>query len=304
MAGAGASEPYEVDRATSRRRARRLQSYLSQNVWDPATPRSWNAFKCCFKAECKSSATKVGASFHESQGHSIGNCFDLSTAGGVPFRLLIVPMEAGGGERYVGVAGRTELVRESARLNFARTVPHEESRNAHMRGVTLALRVALGLPYADQYDQPLVGPHTEQVPFTDGTQGHLFECFAMANLLLCSSVLKAGSQKSVATSVMRANCSLHLARCIEILRPTLVISQGWGLVDTLWDAFGVTRQLDPKAPESYLANCALNGNQFTWVALKHPTRLWRSHKQPYFQDTVVPAIRTARRRALAVAARG
>jgi hypothetical protein len=47
-----------------------------------------------------------------------------------------------------------------------------------------------------------------------------------------------------------------------------------------------------------LARCDLDGNQFIWVALRHPTRNWSSINQPYFRDTVVPTLQQARKRAL------
>lgn len=295
---------YHVDRAASKRRARRLQTYLTKQVWDPSMRRKWADFKCTSKDECKASAVKSRASFHEAQGHSVGSCYDLSTVRGVPFRVLVVPMEAGGGERYFGVEGRTDCVRHSAELPWRKRDPDEEFRNAHMKGVTLALRLALGLPYADPYGRPLIDHATERVTFIDGTNAHLFECFAMANLLLCSAVLKDGSQKSVATRVMRENCIRHLVATITVLQPTLVISQGWSLVDTLWKSLGVTRQVDLDLEDCYLTDCDLDGNRFAWVALWHPTRFWSSIKQPYFTETVRPAIKEARTRALTLARKG
>jgi hypothetical protein len=50
-----------------------------------------------------------------------------------------------------------------------------------------------------------------------------------------------------------------------------------------------------------LARCDLDGNQFIWAALWHPTRFWSAINQPYFQETVVPAITAARKRALKLA---
>lgn len=200
---------YEVDRAKSKQRAKRLQSYLTKHVWDPSTRRAWPDFICASKDDCRVSAVSRGASFHEAQGHAVGSCYELSTARGVPLRVLVVPMDAGGGERYFSVEGRTECVRNSARLPWRQRDPEEGFRNAHMKGVTLALRLALGLPCADQYGRPLIDHETERVRFTDSTEAHLFECFALANLLLCSAVPKPGSQKSLATSVMRANCIRH-----------------------------------------------------------------------------------------------
>jgi hypothetical protein len=287
------SQPiYEVDRAASKQRAKRLQSYLTKHVWDPSTRRAWADFKCESKTDCKTSALKRGASFHAAQGHAVGDCYDLQMPGGVDFRVLIVPMEAGGGKTYFGVEGRTEKVRESSRLPFPK-------RNAHMKGVTLALRLALGLPYMGPGGAPLIDHETERVNFSDGTDAHLFDCFAMANLLLCSAVLKKGSQKSLATPVMRQNCVDHLVRTIGVLEPTLVISQGWGeLKNTLLEKFSIDRRFRQDLADCYLADCHLNGHPFVWVALWHPTRFWSSIKQQYFEDTVVPAIGAARKRAL------
>jgi uracil-DNA glycosylase len=213
----------------------------------------------------------------------------------------MVPMEAGGGDHYFSVEVRTNEVRKSGRLPWYQDQPGGEFRNAHMKGVTLALRLAFNLRYADRHDSPLLDHETERLSFTDDTDAHLFECFAMANLLLCSAVPKQGSQKSLANAVMRANCIQHLVATINILQPTLVISQGWSLVDTLWDSLCVTRQANLNVPDCYLTDCNLNGNPFAWVALYHPTRFWSSINQPYFKETAVPAIRAARRRALRLA---
>jgi len=291
---------FHVDRAMSKRRAKKLQSYLAKHVWDPSTRRAWPDFICASKRDCKASAMNCGASFHEAQGHAVGNCYELRTVGGVPFRVLVVPMEAGGGERYFSVEGRTNRVRRSGRLPWKSGKTGEEFRNAHMKGVTLALRLALGLPYADRHGQPLLDHQTERVTFTDGTDAHLFECFAMANLLLCSAVLKEGSQKSLATPVMRKNCAQHLVETIGILKPTLVISQGSGLVATLRGSFGVAHPMSTDLGTN-LARCDLDGNQFIWAALRHPTRNWSTINQPYFSETVVPAIKKARKRALKLA---
>jgi hypothetical protein len=77
----------------------------------------------------------------------------------------------------------------------------------------------------------------------------------MANLLLCSAVANADGQASRNTAIMRKNCARHLIETIDILQPTLVISQGWGLVDT-----PVTSITSPRAgPCGYveLINCCV-----------------------------------------------
>jgi hypothetical protein len=65
---------------------------------------------------------------------------------------------------FYNVAMRTNEVRKSARLRF-------KERNAHMKGVTLALRLALGLPHKDRRGQPLIDRQMEQVTFTISRQG-------------------------------------------------------------------------------------------------------------------------------------
>ena len=280
------SAEYRVNRAQSRRRAEKLQSYLTSNVWDPATKKSWSSFCCAFKKECKGSATRRGAEFFEAQGDAVGPYYDLSTADGTPHRVLVVPMELGGKDRFVDVAGRTSGVHESSLLSFT-------SRNAHMRGVTLALQLAFGLP---------VGGSDEHLHLTTGKPVHIFDSFAMTNLLLCSAVAQKDSMSSKHTATMKKSCATHLAETVNILKPTLVISQGWGLVDTLRDTLGVTHEVvDLGLEKCYLTYCDLNGHRFVWVALYHPTRFWSSPNQTYFKDTVTPAIKKARQRALKLA---
>ncbi|BBY55899.1 hypothetical protein H7J07_02600 [Mycobacterium koreense] len=293
---------YQCDVKRSRERARKLQAYLTRKVAKSST----KTMVCDRYCDCKKSADKKGAAFFESQGHSVGSHFDLFTESGTPLRVLVVPMEAGGGDkhtsattggsaqppgpdrdRYRTVRQRTEVVRESGEMVFAQ-------RNPHMQGVTLALQLAFGLPVEKQ----------EQLHFIDEHPAHVFDCFAMANLLLCSAVPKPGSHASFATSVMRKNCALHLAQSVRILQPTLVISQGWGLVDTLRQTFGTVGDIGSSENHRVLAECDLDGNRFIWVGLTHPAHgNWSRITSREFQPIVAPAIREGRQRALRLAAR-
>ena len=108
--------------------------------------------------------------------------------------------------------------------------------------------------------------------FTNHKQpAHLFECYAMANSTLWSAVATAGGRAGLGTAVMRKNCTRHLQAAIDILQPTLVISQGSGLVETLRGSFVVAHPMSTNLGTN-LATCDLHGNQFIWAALRHPTR--------------------------------
>src|SRR5215208_5327402 len=155
-----------------------------------------------------------------------------------------------------------------------------------MKGVTFALRLAFGLP---------VDADIEHIQFDDGSSARLFDVYAMTNLLLCSAVDE-GAAKSRSTGAMRRSCSRHLRATLEILQPTLVISQGASLDKTLLATLGVTGIVTPN-----VATCDLDGNRFVWVSLRHPSRgNWQSLKCAYLHEVVVPAIKEGRKLALGV----
>lgn len=265
-----------VDRAASKARAERLQTYLAEQVLT-----SRGEFICSSARSCKASLRRADSAFLEAQGHAVGPCYDLATVDGVPLRILIVPMEAGGNDpayQHINVAQRTSHIEARGAQAF-------RARNPHMKGVTLALRLAFGLPVDD--------PNAEYLQFADGTTAQLFSCFAMTNLLLCSAVAT-GTMHSRATAVMRANCAQHLVETVKILRPTLVISQGEKLDKTLRESLGVTATMSPN-----LADCTLQGNGFTWVSLHHPTRNWEALSRPYLREVVIPTINQARAQVMA-----
>jgi hypothetical protein len=204
----------------------------------------------------------------------VGPCYDLH-ADGKPYRVLVLPMETGEPKQHRTVEQRTKDVLDAGRATF-------RERNQHMQGVTFALRLAFGLP---------VDEDIERIQFEDGSSAHLFEAYAMTNLLLCSAVI--GTQ-SKATGTMKASCSRHLRATIGVLQPTLVISQGAGLDKTLRATLGVTEWKTP-----YIATCDLDGNRFVWVSLKHPSRgNWHSLQCWYLRAVVVPAITEGRELAL------
>jgi hypothetical protein len=264
-------QPFSVDHVASEQRKARLESYLSANVWN-----SREGFICSSAGACRSSAEKGGASFYEAQGHMVGPCYD-TLVDGKPLRVLVLPMETGEPKQHRTVEQRTQDVLDAGRVSFGQ-------RNQHMRGVTFALRLAFGFP---------VDADVEQIKLPNGAKAHFFDAYAMTNLLMCSAVDE-GTAKSRATAIMRKSCSRHLQATIDILQPSLVISQGAGLDSTLFAALGVTRSV-----AANVNACDLNGHRFVWVSLRHPSRgNWSSLKCAYLHEVVVPAITKGRAVAL------
>ncbi|MFN8031875.1 MAG: hypothetical protein U0Q47_01095 [Mycobacterium sp.] len=260
---------FTVDRKASKRRKAKLESYLAENVWSRD-----DGFVCLSKRMCRRSAVRQSdVGFYEAQGHMVGPSYDIS-ADGIPFRVLVIPIETGTQNRHTTVERRTSAVLKAAKIPFSK-------RNPHMRGVTFALRLAFGLPVAD--------PDAEYVEFADGSTAHLLESYAMTNLLLCSAVTT-GTMASRSTSIMRGSCFRHMRQTIGILEPNLVISQGVVLDETLRAGLGVLNPINEN-----VATCNLDGNPFVWVSLRHPTRNWNAVSQPYLKKIVVPSIKLARR---------
>lgn len=257
---------FTTDAQATRRRLAALHAYYSAAVLDG------DRFVCSSAAACETSAAKPGVGFYEAQGSAVGPWYDV-WEDGVPTRVLVVPMETGRPRTRVSVEERTAEVQVLAQRRWRQW-------NPHMRGVGLALRLAFGRGLGEDED----GLH---LPTPDGPI-HLLDAYAMANLLLCSAV-QLGTVNSRSTPVMRRNCSRHLAATIDVLEPTLVISQGATVSAPVGSVVNVTDRHSER-----VATCLVNGRPFVWVDLHHPTRLWSSLGHAYLHEVVAPAITTGR----------
>jgi len=259
---------------TTARRRHKLERYFNSRVL------TGDRFCCAHALACKKSAIRPGVDFYEGQLSYLGRHYDVFHEGN-GLRVLIVSMEVGMGPAHVTMAERDPQVRDRISQRFV-------ERNPHMRGVTLALRLAFGLPLNDDAADEHLRAEAGSV--------HVFDAFAMANLLLCSAA--APGRKSRATDTMRANCIEHLAATIAILEPTLVISQG--LRKTGKSVESELRRLFKLQTEysEHVCTAVLDETPFTWVALRHPTHNWDWISRPYFHEVVVPAITRGRSLAL------
>lgn len=264
---------FAVDHSTSQRKRQELEDYFAKNVWNDD-----EGFVCLSGKMCRTSALKKpDASFYEGQGQAVGSSYVVHEDG-TPLRVLVIPMEYGTTRRGVSWEERSKEVEKAGEKPF-------KNLNPHMRGVLFTLQLAYGLPVGES-------GATKLPSATEAASPHLFEAYAMVNMLWCSAV-KTGSMSSRSTGMMRASCARHMRATIDILQPTLVISQGTGLDETLRSSLGVREPINEN-----VALCELDGQRFVWSSLRHPTLSWHSTKYPYFDEVVRPTIEKSRLLAL------
>jgi uracil-DNA glycosylase len=133
----------------------------------------------------------------------------------------------------------------------------------------------------------------ERLLLDSGETIHLFEGFALVNYLLCSAV-EEGSKKGRATKLMIVNCGRHFKKAIDILKPTLLILQGYGVHRWLAQAYHQRPWEKGDAAESL----DLDGTKV--LTFYHPSYRgcpWgRALQSKYLDETIIPTIRKARRK--------
>lgn len=249
-------------------RIRDVDTYYRREVLSPE-----GEFICSSQAACSAGCSPdSGRSFYPAQGLAIGPHYDTFDSG-VPFRVMIVPMEHGRADTHLDLQTRWN------QIAIRKSQPRNKW-NQHMKGVAYALQLAFGLPLGDSPESLLIPTPTDPV--------HVLDAYAMANITLCSRV-RTGTTESAANATIRRNCMRHLSAQIDILRPTLIITQGASNYKPMADTFTLIERHSPD-----VAVWSSRGNRFTWVQLHHPARVWSSTKMSYFGATVVPAIALAR----------
>ena len=265
-----AKRPFAIDRAASRRKREELEHYFAENVWN-----DHDGFICLSREMCRASALKKkDASFYEGQGQAVGSSYEVRE-NGTPLRVLVIPMEYGTTRQGVSWAERSDEVEKAGEKPFKKL-------NPHMRGVLFTLQLAYGLPVGESGATHLPSDST-------GAPPHLFEAYAMVNMLWCSAV-KTGGMSSRSTGMMRASSARHMRATIDILKPNLVISQGTGFDETLRSSLGVREPINEN-----VSLCELDGQRFVWSSLRHPTLSWHSTKYRYFDEVVRPTITKSRK---------
>ena len=254
--------PITIDCAASLEYRKRLKDYFSANVLTPDLK-----FICKHEAQCRPSAEGDCNSFAAGQLSYVGDGY-AAEENGVPMRILIAPIQAGPVER-ISMERRHEQIR--CRI--------KGKRNSHMRGVTRILQVLWGLP-------PDKGSE-----YIDGDL-HVLDAFAMANSTLCSKT-DGESRQGEPTDCMRGNCSTHLRRTIELLEPTIIVTQG----KSPEKAIKIKNVTDKRTSLADFIDCVSVGRvKAIWCRSNHPS-YWRFEKN-YFPGVVKPALQEVRELAL------
>ncbi len=262
-----------VDRAASATFRNELERHLSIVVDN-------GEFVCPSRVSCQGS-TRRGWAFAGGQLSYVGDGYATREAES-PVRVLVVSMQVGDGEAPVSMARRKEQVLERVSPTAA------NPRNPHMRGVTFALQYLFGLGLARER-------------LDDGT--HVLEAYAMVNAALCSHY-RPTSRRGEPTPIMLDRCAGHLRSTIEVLRPTIIHSQGWSSnaakATPATSLLAIADEVEPLG--EWLATIRIGDVEAIWCFLPHPAAgppfAWQWPSSSFHSEQVAPALSRARSLAL------
>ena len=266
-----------ADTAATARRLATLEAYMEANVLSPA------GFCCASEAACRESL-RPGVEMAEGQLSHLGHHFDL-TRNGRPLRVVVVGQEDGGLVDHVSLQARYERIHGVA--GFERRYyrsPEHTRRSLHMRGTTSALRLIFDKGLGTDWE-------AEFVETNEDDRFHVFDAFALVNVLLCGAH-RPGRAEGRATKVMKRNCLKHFAATLAILEPTLLVLQGEGVQDWIAPVLGLMEEITP-----HLARANLQGADPLVCRFSHPSARgklsWSYRDAPYLLEVVEPTLRLA-----------
>lgn len=277
---------FTSDPATTKKRVARLRAYMDANVLSPE-----RRFCCDARDECRDSI-RDGHRFHEAQLSHVGRHYDLA-ADGRPMRVMVVGQECGvAAPPKVTLDRRRQILLDSGLRHgyYTDRGAGLKGRNPHMRGTTSALRVAFGLGLGHE--------HREEWLDLAGERCHIFDAFALVNVLLCAAGPR-GSSRGASTPTMRRNCLRHFVASLAILEPTLVILHGHGVAAWTAEAFGERTHVGEHVDEANIAGRRVLICRFSHPAAHAPRGWGAALDAPYLRRVVQPTMR----RAVALASR-
>lgn len=229
---------------------------MEANVLGPA------GFCCRFADACRASISP-GDRFYEGILSYVGRHFDL-TVGGKEMRVVVVGQEPGHRPRpmfkaeHVSLEERYRAVHDRSgigRRYYAE--PPYPGRNPHMRGTTSALRVLFGKGLSHEW-------LSEFLLAENGEGFHVFDAFALVNVLLCSAH-PPNSGTGSSTDVMRSNCLQHFRETLGILEPTVLIMQGMGVQSWLRAVIEAEDEVT-----SHISRVTITGRAMLAARFSHP----------------------------------
>jgi len=200
-----------------------LGEYMSAHVLNA------DRMMICRHYEACSGSVRPHDVFDPGQLSFVGKNYDL-TVDGAPVRIVVVGQEPGlwspDGDRARGhgvtLEDRYKLIHDGSGLGARYYADGSHpGRNPHMRGTTSALRILLCVGLGTDHE-------TEFIKTLDGTSFHLFDAFALVNVLLCAAG-PSDSSRGRSTTTMQRNCLDHFAETVRILEPTILVLQGRGV---------------------------------------------------------------------------
>ena len=270
----------------SRRYQEAVDEYYADRVLD-----SEEAFICIHGGACTASA--VPNTFAAAQLSFVGDNYAMER-NGMPWRIVVVSMQTGVPEAPITMTRRREQFASRVAETFSQ-------RNAHIKGVTSALRVLWGREAG-------LDPDGELLTTSNGDV-HVLNAHALVNSTLCSSIKTPGSMEGQGSDQMHRNCVAHLRAVLEHLEPTIVHSQGRrAAVKHPTPHRSMLAAVDAiEWYDEHVAIATLGDRRFVWVSLGHPSAkgkvAWQHPTSPYFVAVVGPALRRAHDLALDLACR-
>lgn len=271
-------------------RIEQLREYMDPNVLGPA------GF-CCTSADACRGSIQPGDRMFEGQLSHVGRHYDLSRDGR-PLRVVVVGQEYGIAPYWsredqgnVSIDERYEMIHNESGIRRRYYADSSHSgRNPHMRGTTSALRIIFDKGVGSAWDE-------EFLEDPQGDRFHIFDAFALVNVLLCSAG-PVGRGIGRSTPVMRRNCLRHFSASLEVLEPTLLVLQGIGVQRWISPLLDETREVLPR----YLSEARVAGGlalvcRFSHPAAHGPLRWGDRLDAPYLQEVVEPTLSLARTRA-------
>lgn len=269
---------FTFDERRTEQRIAQLQNYYERNVLDK------QRFVCASYSQCMSS---IGSSlnFYNGQLSHVGKKYDIQR-NGQDLRIVVTGISYGHEPSMVDMNKRYQMVVDD--VGMKTSLGGKNKRNPHMTGTTLLLkRILLGqgsLKNWTSWDD-------EFIDLPRITDNHIFNLFALINLLLCSACVGTEDKSS---RTMCVNCFKHYMETLRILEPTLVIFQGKNKFENVLKASGMNSHFQNQ--DDIIGYFEENNLKFLTCNLCHPStrnkeQNWgRSPEQPYFQNVVLPAL--------------